>query len=79
MGAVPFCYIQAAILNMPCLSLTKKERFASLEEIDILTDSNRQSVIRVSKMLERICSELKAKGRGYYYQAAGIRGHFCVS
>ena len=49
--------------------LATEERIAALEEKDVLTESHRQSVIRISKMLETMCAELK----GYHYEiVAGV-------
>ena len=37
-----------------------EERIATLEMKELLTDSRGQSVMRISKMLESMCSEFKA-------------------
>ena len=37
-----------------------EERFVSLEAKDVLTDSHKQSVMPIRKMLETMCSEFKA-------------------
>ena len=44
--------------------LAMEERIVALEEKDVLTESHRQSVIQISKMLETMCAELK----GYHYE-----------
>ena len=49
--------VHHSILNM-------EQRIATLEAKVILTDSHRQSVVRISKMLESMCSEFKA----YHYE-----------
>ena len=41
-----------------------EERTATLEMKEVLTDSHRQSVMQISKMLESMCSEFKA----YHYK-----------
>ena len=54
--------VHHSILNM-------EERIAALEECDVMTESRKQSVIRISKMLETMCSEFKA----YHYEiVAGL-------
>ena len=47
--------------------LNMEERIGALEGKDILTDSHKQSVMRISKVLETMCSEFKA----YHYQIVG--------
>ena len=49
--------VHHSILNM-------EERIATLEAKEPLTDSHRQAVMRISKMLESMCSEFKA----YHYE-----------
>ena len=44
--------VHHSILNM-------EQRIAALEEKEVLTDSHRQSVMRISKMLEGMCSVFK--------------------
>ena len=49
--------------------LATEDRIAALEEKEVLTESHKQSVIRISKMLETMCAELK----GYHYEiVAGV-------
>ena len=49
--------------------LGMEERIVALEARDILTDSHRQAVIHISKMLETMCTEFKA----YHYEiVAGL-------
>ena len=47
--------------------LNMEERIGALEGKDILTDSHKQSVMRISKVLETMCSEFKA----YRYKIVG--------
>ena len=49
--------VHRSILNM-------EGRIATLEAKEPLTDSHRQAVLRISKMLESMCSEFKA----YHYE-----------
>ena len=44
--------------------LNMEERIATLETKEVVTDLHKQSVMRISKMLESICSEFKA----YHYE-----------
>ena len=54
--------VHHSILNM-------EDRIMALEGKDVLTDAHKQSVMRISKMLETICSEFKA----YHYEiVAGL-------
>ena len=49
--------------------LNIEERIAVLEKHDALTDAHKQSVMRISKMLETMCGEFKV----YHYEiVAGI-------
>ena len=45
--------VHQSVLNM-------EDEIVTLEGRDILTDSQRQLVLRISKMFESMCSELKA-------------------
>ena len=50
--------------------LATEERIAALLAKDVLNDSHRQSVIRISTMLKTMCTKLK----GHHYEiVAGIR------
>ena len=49
--------VHHSILNM-------EERIAALEKHDVLTDAHKQSVMRISKMLETMCGEFKV----YHYE-----------
>ena len=49
--------VHLSILNM-------EEQIVSLQEKDMMTDSHRQSVMQISKMLETMCSKFKA----YHYK-----------
>ena len=54
--------VHHSILNM-------EDRIVALEAKDVLTDAHKQSVMRISKMLETMCSEFKA----YHYEiVAGL-------